>query len=193
MSKTQEIVRLWKVIVHGFRKIFASSLPHHSNVEIERRFLLNHFPDVSDCPSLKISQGYIQSPSGSVRLRRSLSSGSVTCFVTAKSGEGTQRIENECELPEDAFGLLWPTTVGVRLEKIRYCLPIGNLTAEIDVYQGSLEGHVQVEVEFTDMRSAEAFIPPTWFGEEVTQDRRYNNYSLAIDGAPVKIDPLDVS
>jgi adenylate cyclase len=40
-------------------------------------------------------------------------------------------------------------------------------------------------VEFASTQAAKSFVPPAWFGEEVTEDSRYNNVSLALYGVPV--------
>ena len=37
-----------------------------------------------------------------------------------------------------------------------------------------------VEVEFNSLEEAEAFIPPAWFGEEVTGNKQYSNAQLAL-------------
>ena len=52
------------------------------------------------------------------------------------------------------------------------------------MYTGDLEGLVVAEVEFDSETAAEAFAPPEWFGEDVTEDVRYKNQRLARDGAP---------
>ena len=40
------------------------------------------------------------------------------------------------------------------------------------------------EVEFSSREKSEEFKPPDWLGEEVTDDIRYKNQSLAQKGAP---------
>jgi CYTH domain-containing protein len=39
-------------------------------------------------------------------------------------------------------------------------------------------------VEFGDEIQAKAFVPPQWFGADVTEDGRYKNKSLAENGLP---------
>jgi CYTH domain-containing protein len=43
---------------------------------------------------------------------------------------------------------------------------------------------MNVEVEFPDEKTALLFTPPDWFGQEVTQDKRYTNGSLSKFGIP---------
>lgn len=54
-----------------------------------------------------------------------------------------------------------------------------NLIAEIDVFHGRLDGLILIEVEFPDEETALHFIPPTWFGREVTFDKAYHNSNLS--------------
>ncbi len=61
---------------------------------------------------------------------------------------------------------------------------VGAVTIEVDVYSGALEGLVVAEVEFDDPWGAESFIPPYWFGREVTAESAYKNRSLALHGRP---------
>ena len=38
------------------------------------------------------------------------------------------------------------------------------------------------EIEFPDEASARAFVAPDWLGRDVTEDSRYGNRVLAVDG-----------
>ena len=153
------------------------------SVEIERKFLVDaaDIPDdLSQYPQYAILQGYIVADgSTAVRLRLKGSS----CYITVKSGHGISRSEHEAEISRAAFDALWPATEGRRLEKIRYEIPgSAGLMFELDLYHGKLQGLSTVEAEFDSMHSAEQFTPPDWFGRDVTQDSRYGNYSLAVNG-----------
>jgi len=53
---------------------------------------------------------------------------------------------------------------------------------ELDVYRGLLEGLVVAEVEFESAEESRRFAPPTWFGDEVTNNKHYKNSSLALHG-----------
>jgi adenylate cyclase len=55
---------------------------------------------------------------------------------------------------------------------------------ELDVFSGTHAGLVLAEVEFESMDALEAFVAPEWFGVEVTDDGRYTNAALALDGLP---------
>ena len=50
---------------------------------------------------------------------------------------------------------------------------------ELDVFSGKFQGLVLAEVEFPDQASADAFLPPAWFGREVTFTGEYQNSRLS--------------
>ncbi len=54
------------------------------------------------------------------------------------------------------------------------------LTIEVDVFSAPFEPLVLAEVEFFSTEEAEAFLPPDWFGEEVTYCQEYHNSYLAM-------------
>ena len=60
----------------------------------------------------------------------------------------------------------------------------GAAMVEVDEYEGDLRGLLVAEVEFDDEAASDAFTPPDWFGPEVTEDDRYKNRALAVDGRP---------
>lgn len=70
------------------------------------------------------------------------------------------------------------------IKKVRFFLPLGAHMAELDVFYGSLGGLIMAEVEFDSIEECDAFVPPKWFGREVTDDKRYTNHSLALHGLP---------
>jgi CYTH domain-containing protein len=152
-------------------------------IEIERKFLVEQLPHGLDAyPSREIEQGYLAiSDDVEVRLRRY---GDQT-FLTVKSSGTESRVEEEIEIDERRFDALWPLTDDRRIEKRRYAIPSGDgLTVELDVYRGRLSGLVTAEVEFTSLANASAYVPPAWFGRDVTEDPRYKNKQLATDGLP---------
>jgi adenylate cyclase len=153
-------------------------------MEIERKFLLDAPPDgVGDHPSSTIRQGYLAIEPGGTEVRVRRRDGEAT--LTAKAGTGRTRAEVEIAIDAETFERLWPLTAGRRIEKVRHLVPAGDgLTVELDVYGGDLAGLVVGEVEFPDEAAADAFAPPAWLGVEVTDDERYKNHRLAVDGRP---------
>jgi len=104
--------------------------------------------------------------------------------LTVKSAGARVRVEEELEIAPERFERLWPLTEGRRIDKRRYEVPAGAATIELDVYAGALAGLAVAEVEFSAEQDADAFMPPAWFGREVTDDPLYKNQRLAVDGAP---------
>ena len=153
-------------------------------MEIERKFLVEAPPgDVGRHPSSAIEQGYLAIEPGGIEVRVRRRDGKAV--LTAKAGTGRTRAEEEVAIDADAFERLWPLTAGRRVEKVRYLIPAGDgLTIELDVYGGDLAGLVVAEVEFPDEATADAFAPPAWLGADVTDDERYKNHRLAVDGRP---------
>ena len=151
--------------------------------EIERKWLVHDLPELGELKREQIIQGYLaMSPDGTeVRIRRK----GDKYFETVKSQGGLTRNETEVEISDDQFRLLWPATEGRRLEKTRYALPWNNYQLELDVYQSTLAGLIIAELEFESADESKRFYPPAWFGEEVTDDKRYKNSSLAMHGRPL--------
>ncbi|WP_321492533.1 CYTH domain-containing protein [uncultured Desulfobacter sp.] len=151
--------------------------------EIERKFLLAKMPEVSLHSTTCIRQGYISQALDSVEIR--LRQKGDAFFMTFKRGQGLVRDEAEIRIDEADFNHLWPLTHGRQVEKQRSKAILENgLTAEIDEFSGALAGLFLCEVEFGDEAQAQAFVPPRWFGAEVTEDSRYKNKSLAENGIP---------
>ena len=94
------------------------------------------------------------------------------------------RGEEEFAIEPDRFERLWPLTDGRRVVKTRHEVALGDLVAEVDVYEGDLDGLLTAEVEFPDEASARAFVAPAWLGRDVTDDKRYGNRVLAVEGIP---------
>jgi adenylate cyclase len=151
-------------------------------VEIERKFLVERLPDGLDAhPSGDIEQGYLAiTDDVEVRVRRY----GDRSFLTVKSSGSESRVEEEIEIDAHRFDALWPLTEGRRVQKRRYRIPVGNLTLELDVYHGRLDGLLIAEVEFDSLAEATAFVPPGWLEREVTDDPRYKNKRLATEGLP---------
>lgn len=157
--------------------------PAPAAVEIERKYALSSPPPGLDKhPLERIQQGYlaVADDGVEVRVRRR---GDAT-VLTVKSGPGHVRVEEEIPIDERRFAALWPLTAGRRLSKTRHYVPLGDVVAEVDVYDEHLAGLLTAEVEFPSLEASARFTPPTWFGREVTGDARYANQSLARSERP---------
>ena len=152
-------------------------------MEIERKYLVDVIPELgSGLKSLLILQGYITSGAQcrEVRVRRI----GDAFLLGVKSGGGVEREETEVELEARQFETLWELTHGWQLEKRRYYIPYKTYRIELDIYAGTLSGLVVAEVEFDTIEECNAFIPPDWFGREVSDELAYKNSRLAKNGLP---------
>lgn len=146
-------------------------------VEIERKFLvLSDAYRVDASSSEHIVQGYLQSaPERTVRVRIKGDTGYLTIKGIGTDG-GASRFEWEQAIPlADAKTLLQLCEPG-SIDKIRYRVPAGPHTWEVDEFAGENAGLVVAEIELT--KADEAFDKPDWLGEEVTGDNRYYNSAL---------------
>ncbi|WP_170331290.1 CYTH domain-containing protein [Ruegeria arenilitoris] len=153
------------------------------STEIERKFLVADLPDLSGTEKALVRQGYLTAPDDSTELR--LRQKNDKYFLTLKGGGALVRVEREAEISAEQFDTFWPETDGRRVEKERFTgqLPDGRVF-ELDVFQGDLAPLRLVEVEFQTEAEAEAYIPPEWFGADVTADKRYKNKTMATKGIP---------
>lgn len=154
-------------------------------VEIERKFKV----DISKIDELgpldryehnTVRQGYLVLGSDGSEARIRDSDGVYTATIKKKGD--LARKEWETQLTKEQFDDLWAASEGQRVEKVRFRIPHGEYTVELDVYIGDLEGLVTAEIEFPDIRSAQDFVAPDWLGVDVTKDARYKNQNLAQGG-----------
>ena len=142
------------------------------NIEIERKFLVKEIPDNLDTyERIDMTQGYLNT-SPVVRERKENDD-----YVLTYKGSGLlSHSEYNLPLNKEAFDHLLKKCDGIIISKSRYKIPIeNNLTAELDIFKGDLDSLKLVEVEFGSVEEANNFIPPEWFGEDVTTDGRYHN------------------
>ena len=93
------------------------------------------------------------------------------------------REEYNLPLNAESFEHMLPKIDGILIDKIRYLIPLDEKhTAELDIFQGTLSPLRLVEVEFDTEEDANAFIPPSWFGEDVTSSSKYHNSRLSQHG-----------
>jgi CYTH domain-containing protein len=151
--------------------------------EIERKFLVAAVPSEAVLgPGRMLRQGYL-AEEGAVEVRLRFADGEAV--LTVKAGGGLTRTEVEVPLDAGAAEVLWPHTEGRRVEKVRHRVPLDDgAVAELDRYRGPLEGLVTVEVEFPTEGAAERFVPPAWFGRELTGEPGWSNAALARHGRP---------
>ena len=145
-------------------------------MEIERKFLLKSLPDNLDkYPFHQIEQGYLCTDPV-VRIRRQ----DEDYYLTYKSKGLMVREEYNLPLTKKAYEHLIPKIDSILISKKRYLIPIDtSLTIELDIFEGELAPLILAEVEFPTEEEANAFLPPEWFGADVTYSPDYHNSVLS--------------
>lgn len=145
-------------------------------LEIEHKYLINKVNfNLEKYRKVKIIQGYI-SVEPEIRIRKM----DEIYLLTEKGHGNIAREENEKQISKREFVKKLELIIGNRINKTRYYIPIANnYIAELDIYNGNLLGLVTVEVEFPNVKSANEFVAPNWFGENITFNNKYKNKNLS--------------
>lgn len=143
-------------------------------MEIERRWLVETWPDLTPAAVLHMDQGYF-SIKPAIRIRREMLEQGETAYVLCfKGGAGLAREEIEISLDPDQYGRL-SAMLGkpmIQKEQRRYSLP-GGLTLEVNQVDPQRDtGFFYAEVEFSTEEAALAWAPPAelspYLSHEVT-------------------------
>jgi adenylate cyclase len=144
--------------------------------EIERKFLVrgDDWRQLTTGQS-DIRQAYLDSNAkASVRIRIRDNS-SATLTIKSRPAD-LRRLELEYPIPVLQAEALMPLRQGIVVEKVRYFVPSGELTWEIDVFSGENQGLVIAEIELPNEHHP-VELPP-WIGAEVTGQPQYYNSAL---------------
>ncbi len=146
-------------------------------IEIERKFLVQT-EDWRTAANArrKFKQFYLAIDQRSnVRIR--IEDG-VGAWLTVKSAQsGATRSEFEYPIPIEDAEQMTAMAVGAVIAKVRHIVPFAGLDWEVDEFAGDNEGLVIAEVELASQDQSLEL--PRWVGQEVTNDKRYYNASLA--------------
>lgn len=145
-------------------------------MEIERKYLIKELPEHLDSyPARELEQGYLCT-APVVRIRKD----NDTYELTYKGKGLLVREEYNLPLTRESYEHLRTKIDGRLISKTRYMLPLADsLTIELDVFHGDLAPLILAEVEFPSEALAHDFIPPAWFGEDVTFSAKYHNSNLS--------------
>jgi adenylate cyclase len=144
--------------------------------EIERKFLVRSDAWRPAGTAQRYRQGYLRTAGpATVRVRVAGEHG----YLTIKGPTvGATRSEFEYSIPlADAEALLDTLCDRPQIEKLRWRVPAGAHTWEIDEFLGENAGLVVAEIELA--AEDDPFERPAWLGAEVTADPRYRNSELA--------------
>ena len=162
------------------------------NMEIEKKYTLKNLPNnLESYPCRLIEQAYLNT-SPVVRIRKSDDS----YYLTYKGSGLMAREEYNLPLDETSYQHLLTKADGNIISKTRYLIPIQMppyaenaalteqekntpLMIELDVFNAPFAPLVIAEVEFPTENAAHAFLPPSWFAQDVTYDPKYHNSALS--------------
>ncbi len=154
--------------------------------EIERKFLIA-YPDTAHLAAiasrrLEIVQTYLTAADGENRRVRQITENGRKIFIKTekKRLSAIRRLETETEISEAEYTALLGEADTERrpIEKVRYCVPHGAHTLEIDIFP-FWEDKAFLEVELSDENEAIHLPPDFRVIREVTADGRYTNAALA--------------
>ncbi len=147
-------------------------------MEIERKYLVKKIPfELDSFEKHEIIQCYLNPIQKGVERRTRKKNGKY--FYTEKSFGNLVREEFEKEISENEFLNLLKEQINYTINKDRYHIPFNNLLIELDVYKDQLQGLITADVEFNSVKESEDFIPPIWFSEEITYEKKYKNFYLS--------------
>jgi|AntDeeMinimDraft_6_1070357.scaffolds.fasta_scaffold02585_2 adenylate cyclase len=150
--------------------------------EIERKYKVadDSWRDQIDKKSM-IMQGYItegDSDAGAaVRIRLKDEQG----YLTVKENGSKQlvRAEYEYEIPKDDAIQMLKDFCGPLITKVRNYVEVGDHTWVVDEFFGDNKGLITAEIELEE--EDEDFEVPEWAGEEVTEQKKFSNFQLALN------------
>lgn len=149
-------------------------------IENELTFLIKDLPpDIEKHPHKKIKQGYFSDIPSPLRIRAEDDKVfTLTKKIKINDTDSSRFDETTIEIKKEEFAILWPICKK-KISKTRYFYPLDDLVAEVDVFSEKLKGFVMVEVEFPNEKRRKIFIPPEWFGRDITQEKWAANSFLA--------------
>lgn len=158
------------------------------NKEIELKFEVVDFPVLNSTHFIeiyKILQYYIYKDSFSAIRKRSIlnvkSKEQKYIYTVKTKGDlttDTSIYEIETEITKEQYDGI-KDNLHHLVEKYRINIPIDNgLIAELDIYYGTLDGLLTVEVEFPNESNMADFIKPNWFGNELSK-KQFSNAKLS--------------
>jgi|SRR3989344_3286171 len=137
-------------------------------IEKERVFLVKELPiDINQYKPIPISVGdfFESNSSDALKIRQK---GDNYHLIKKETNTAHERVEHVINIKKGEFDALIKCAVQFHC-KNRYIYPIDKYECEIDYYLDRLDGYARVEVEFDNDEDMISFIPPEWFGDEITE------------------------
>ena len=146
------------------------------NIEIERKFLIKELPSDFE-ETIHIKQYYLSNNKNMVQRLRIFNKENAIMSFKEKTSK-MSKYEFEYNIPlEDAHKMISILNVPF-IDKKRHIIYIDSVKWEIDEFLGNNKGLIIAEVELkTENQSINI---PNWIDKEVTNDKKYYNYNLAL-------------
>ncbi len=152
----------------------------HNDREIERKYLLSGLPAaVVGARRLEVDQGYLPGTRIRERIRRTVEGSAVRYYRTIKMGAGLERIEIEEETTRVFFDTVWPLTLGKRVRKRRYLMPVADGVWEVDEFLDRDLVLAELELEHVNQHVELPDFIESVLVREVTAEKSYANFRLA--------------
>lgn len=157
-------------------------------MEIEKKYLIRQVPEnLEQYDKWELEQCYLcEHPV--IRVRRKDNEYILTYknrpVCDGDTSAQALNIAEEVEVPlnEQAYLHLREKADGICIVKTRYRIPYGEYIIELDVFHDRYEGFCLAEVEFGSIEEGQNFIPPDWFGEDVSGKAEYTNSYMVLNG-----------
>ena len=148
--------------------------------EIERKFLLSEIPShLVPTEERMVYQNYLSvKKDEEIRIRLEEKNGERKCDVTYKRGNGLVREEVKFNISESMYFDLSSLIKENPIKKFRQFFQLGEHELMVDTYLETKEPLIVAEIEFESEEAANKFVPPSWFGQEVTDDHNFKNKNL---------------
>lgn len=141
-------------------------------LELEKTYLAKNLPDgLTSCPVKELIDVYFPMTSDhpKLRIRKRGEKFEMTKKELVNEGDASAQIEQNIALSAEEFAALQQLP-GKKIHKLRYYYAMQEKTAEIDVFQGALQGLVLIDVEFDSAADKDAFPMPDFCLCDVTQE-----------------------
>lgn len=129
--------------------------------EIERKWIVKTLPPITDQTPLLYERHFLFNANGiEIRIQKK---GDVFEFERKVEVSDLTREGQKFTISPAEFESLKKHSIG---SIIRESFVIDDIS--VKVYKGLFSGLIRAEVEFNNEHEAQEFIPPVWFGEEIT-------------------------
>lgn len=142
--------------------------------EIERKFLIKKLPSLTDYEAVTYERYFLFiNQDIEIRIQKKWDKYE---FERKETIHNLSSQKQKFEITQQEFDELKKTALSFIIRKSYHISSHPDIT--IKIYEWIFEGLKRVEVEFDDEPSAQAFTPPDWFWEEITQSPLWRDSKL---------------